>query len=227
MFDDLYKEHVHVIDPFFIPRNWRVDRSFDWGDSAPFAALWWAESNGETINTNKGPRTYPRGTLFLIAEFYGWTGRPNTGCRMIASDIAKEIKQRELRMFPGREIKAGPADTQIFVPSGVESRRSIADEMAKHGILWTQADKAKGSRILGWQRLRELLAASLKTPMESPGLFIFSTCRQTIRTFPGLRRDEKNIEDVDSRDEDHIADAMRYRCFTRIRRVVTGPFLSG
>ena len=97
--------------------------------------------------------------------------------------------------------------------------------MAKHGILWTEADKAKGSRVLGWQKLRELLSAALKQPMELPGLFVFSTCRQTIRTFPGLRRDEKNIEDVDDKDEDHIGDAMRYRCFTRIRRSTTGEML--
>ena len=43
------------------------------------------------------------------------------------------------------------------------------------------------------------------------GLFVFSTCRHFIRTVPSLPRDSRDMEDLDTTAEDHIADACRYR----------------
>ena len=38
----------------------------------------------------------------------------------------------------------------------------------------------------------------------------FSTCRHFIRTIPNLVYDESNVEDIDTRQEDHIYDECRY-----------------
>jgi hypothetical protein len=46
--------------------------------------------------------------------------------------------------------------------------------------------------------------------MEEPGLFIFATCPQFIRTVPTLPRDLANPDDVDSDKEDHCYDMGRY-----------------
>lgn len=46
---------------------------------------------------------------------------------------------------------------------------------------------------------------------ERPGLFIFDSCAQFIRTVFSLPRDEKDMDDVDTDAEDHIGDESRYR----------------
>ena len=41
-------------------------------------------------------------------------------------------------------------------------------------------------------------------------LQVFHTCRHFIRTIPNLVYDESNVEDIDTRQEDHIYDECRY-----------------
>lgn len=210
MFDDLWRAAVHVLEPFEIPRNWIVTRSFDWGSSKPFSVGWWAVSNGEALPDG---RAWPRGTRFLIAEWYGWNGKPNEGLRMLAVDVARGVLQREREMGLTGRVLPGVADSAIFA---VENGQSIADDMARGGVKWEPSEKGAGSRRAGWEKLRSLMAASLKRPMEAPGLFVFSTCRQFLRTVPTLPRDEKDPDDVDSDAEDHIADAVRYHCMHKL-----------
>ena len=65
------------------------------------------------------------------------------------------------------------------------------------------------------EKLRELLAASTKVPMEDPGIFIFDTCINWKRTVPVLPRNEKEMDDVDTEAEDHPYDDTRYRIMDR------------
>ena len=56
-----------------------------------------------------------------------------------------------------------------------------------------------------------------------PGIYVFSTCADTIRTLPALQHDAGRPEDVDSDGEDNAADEVRYACMSRPwlpRRVV-------
>ena len=41
-------------------------------------------------------------------------------------------------------------------------------------------------------------------------LQVFNTCKHFIRTIPNLVYDESNVEDIDTRQEDHIYDECRY-----------------
>ena len=43
-----------------------------------------------------------------------------------------------------------------------------------------------------------------------PMLQVFHTCKHFIRTIPNLVYDESNVEDIDTRQEDHIYDECRY-----------------
>ena len=200
MFDDVWKRDVHVLEPFEIPNHWRVDRSFDWGSSAPFSVQWWAESDGTPISDG---RVWPRGTLFHIAEWYGCNGIPNEGIKMLASEIARGILDTERNMK--MRVLTGCAAPAIFTSqNGV----SISDDMARIGVRW---DRADNTRKVGWEKMRRMLKASLAEKMEERGLFVFSTCRHFIRTIPSLPRDPRDLDDLDTTSEDHIADACRYR----------------
>lgn len=222
MFDDVWDPAVHILKPFQIPNSWRIDRSFDWGSSKPFSVGWWAESDGSDVRLADGTwRSTVRGDLFRINEWYGWNGKPNEGLKMLATDIAKGILEREIKMGYHGRVKAGPADSSIF---DVENGVSIAIDMQKNirldngevykGIFFTPADKRPGSRKHGWELLRKAFKSGKKPPVgvrENPGVFVFENCTQFIRTMPVLSRDKNDMDDVDSDTEDHIADEVRYR----------------
>ena len=206
-FSDVWDASVHVLDPFPIPRNWYCDRAHDWGSAKPFCTLWFAESNGEQIADG---RFWPKGTLFVIAEDYGWSGEPNQGLRLTDIAIAQRTKDAEAAM--NLPIRPGPADDPIFE---IRNGRSMAQNMGQMGIHWLKPSKGPGSRVTGWVRIRTLLEASLKRPMEYPGIFIFSVCRNLIRTLPSAPADEKDPDDIDTESEDHAIDCLRLRVLSR------------
>lgn len=209
MFDDVWDPKVHVIRPFDIPRTWRIDRSFDWGSAKPYSVGFWAESDGCDVKLRDGS-TMPtqRGSIYRIAELYGWTGKPDEGTRELATEVARKIVSFE-RILK-RRVEPGPADSSIFA---VDNGNSIAGDMEKVGVRWLPSDKKAGSRVNGWELMRERLKNA--TMREGPGLFTLDTCRQFIRTVPVAPRDSRNPEDVDTACEDHILDETRYRCLAK------------
>ncbi len=213
MFDDLWRPEIHMLPPFAVPASWRVDRAFDWGSSKPFSVGWWAESDGSDLALPGGARraTLP-GDLFRIGEWYGWSGRPAEGCRMLAAEIARGILAREAEMGLAGRVRPGPADTSIF---DVQNGNSIADDMARAGVRWERADKSPGSRRQGWLRLRGLLQGAVTR--EGPGLFVADTCRHFVRTVPVLPRSDADGDDVDTAAEDHVGDETRYRAMAARR----------
>lgn len=209
MFGDVWDHKRHIVQPFDVPRTWRIDRSFDWGSARPYSVGWWAESDGCDIELPDGStKSTQRGDLYRIAELYGWTGKPNEGTRELAVEVARKIKALEASM--GRRVWPGPADSMIF---DTENGKCIADDMANVGVGWKKADKRPGSRINGWEILRERMKNTLSG--EGPGLYVFDTCRQFIRTVPVLPRDESKPDDVDTEAEDHVADEVRYRVMAK------------
>lgn len=206
--DDVWDEEKHAINPFAIPRSWPIYRSFDWGSSKPFSVGWWTISDG-----NMAPNgvAYPKGTRFRIAEWYGWNGEANEGCKMLAVDVARGILQKEYEMGYQGRIKGGVADIAIFK---AENGVCIADDMGRIGVRWMPSDSSPGSRMNGLEAVRRRLKAGTVWPMEEPGMFIFNTCRHWIRTVPVLPRDQSRPEDVDSESEDHAYDETRYHLMT-------------
>lgn len=207
MFDDLWDARIHILPRFAIPTSWRIERSFDWGSSHPFSVGWWARTDGETpVLVDGKQRHFPKDTLIRVAEWYGWNGEPNKGCKMLASEVARGILEREAAMgFAGR-VKPGGADSAIY---DIVNGRSIADEMSLVGVRFLAAHKGPGSRRNGWEACRVRLGNAISN--EEPGLFVFDTCAQFIRTFPSLPRDDKDMDDVDTTAEDHIGDETRYQ----------------
>ena len=211
MFDDLWRRPVHSLDPFVVPPTWRTYRSYDWGHSSPFSIGWWAFSDGTPAQLANGKRfKFPRETMVRIQEWYGKGKMPNTGIRMIEPDIAQGILVREKLL--GREIEPGPADINLFI----EHQGSMLYNSHKEvGIRFAEPDKSPRSRVLRWQLMRKRLAACYPPEgwpegrpwvMEDPGLFVFNTCTDWLRTVPTIPRDQKKSDDVDTEAEDHCAD---------------------
>lgn len=242
MFDGNWSHRVHVVTPFKIPSSWKIDRSFDYGSSKPFSVGWWAESDGSDVQLPDGTwHSTVKGDLFRIAEWYGCTNKPNEGLRMLASDIAKGIVQRELAMGLYGRVSPGPADNSINDPLNVKS--SIAKEMQTTvtingkkypGVRWKKSNKSPGSRKMGWEKIRQFMenakpqfiitenGVKIPLPREEPGLFIFNNCKCCIDLLPTLPRDEVDPDDVDTDAEDHIGDEVRYKLLSVGGTVTSG-----
>lgn len=182
------RRHTHVIDPFPVPKHWRIVRGFDFGYSRPFSVGWWAVS--------------PDNILYRIRELYGCTGTPNQGLRWEPARIAREIRavEQDDPNIKGRTVR-GVADPSIFDQSRGES---VAEMMEREGIFFDPADNA---RIAGKMQLHHRLAFDANGV---PGLYVFHTCNHFIRTVPALVYDTANVEDVNTAMEDHIYDETRY-----------------
>ncbi len=219
MFDSVWEKKTHVIEQFKIPNSWYIDRSFDWGSSAPFSVGWWAESDGTEVQLSNGNfRTFPKGTLFRIAEWYGWQNKkPNVGMGISDQKIAEGISNIEGMLLQKGgvlehhfRVNPGPADSSIFDVNNNDD--SIHKTFESCGISFVKADKSPGSRIRGWSLTRSRLEASTEWPMENKGIFFFSTCVDgAIRTLPVAPRDDRKQEDIDTNYEDHALDEIRYR----------------
>ncbi|MEE1013079.1 MAG: phage terminase large subunit, partial [Clostridia bacterium] len=178
----------HVIAPFAIPKHWRRFRTFDFGYSKPFAVSWFAvDEDGRAYN---------------YRELYGCTGTPDTGIRWTAQRIAKAIREIEEREEQGQTI-CGYADPAIWNATG-SAEGSIAEMMERAGVYF---EKGKNNRLAGKMQVHYRLAFDEEG---IPMLYVFDTCKHMIRTLPQLRYDSVNPEDVDTRQEDHLYDAMKY-----------------
>jgi len=220
MFDDLWDPRIHVIPNIsFAAVNslgWRVNRSYDHGQSKPFSVGWWMQSNGEPIRVQGRLIGQVPGDIIRLGEWYGWNGTANEGVRMSARDIADGIIDRERTW--GISVNTGPADSSIFHDND-QPGTTVAGDMSARGITWTEADKGPGSRERGWEQIRNYLRGAKPDPngyREEPGLFICERCDNFIRTLPCLPRDDRKIDDVDTDSEDHIGDETRYRLTEKI-----------
>ena len=192
---DHYRDRAstHVIEPFEIPEGWKIYRSFDWGYAKPFSCGWWAVDFD--------------GVAYRILELYGCTDTPNTGVRWTPEQVFARIAEieREHRWLKGKRI-TGIADPAIW---DAETGKSIADVAASHGVWFTPGDN---KRLPGWMQVHYRLRFD---EQGYPMLYVFKNCRAFIRTMPTLRYDDHKPEDLNTEDEDHVADEVRYFCMAR------------
>lgn len=212
LFTEVWSERHNTVKPFKIPESWTLSRSFDWGSSKPFSVIWYAESDGTDYVDDEGEsHATVRGDLFAILELYG-ASAPNVGLRLTGREVAIRIRDMEMNhpFLKGRTVRRGPADTAIWT---VENGVSVAREMARIGIHWLKADKSSGSRVAGWEVIRQMLENAHNGSGER-ALRIFRNgyCSDLLRLLPVAPRDEKNPDDLDTESEDHNIDALRYKC---------------
>ena len=188
---------THVIAPIDLNqgsrRGWSVFRSYDFGYGKPFSCAWWAVDYD--------------GVLYRILELYGCTGEPNQGLRWTPERQFGEIArlEREHPWLRGRTI-TGVADPSIWDGSRGES---VAETAARFGLFFTPGDN---DRIPGWMQCHYRLQFD---EQGFPRMYVFDSCRAFLRTIPSLRFSRTRAEDLDTEQEDHVADEWRYACMSR------------
>ncbi len=177
----------HVVSPTRLPMEWKRFRAMDWGYNDPCCVLWFAVA--------------PEGKLYVYRELYLR--------KTLSSEIAKRVKA----LSEGERIAYTVASPDAWQQRGLKGAEgeSIAEVFGHNGVPLLPADNA---RVPGWQRIREALADA---DDGTPELRIFETCRNLIRTLPGLTFDAHDCEDVSDTCEDHAPEALRYGLMSRPR----------
>lgn len=204
---DEFSEDKHVLRPVELPDHWMRFRAGDWGSAKPFAFGWFAVASEDWKHPDG--RKIPKGALIQYLEWYGMKpGEPNVGLKMDASEVGRRVAELDGEGVSGA---ASVIDPSAFI---VDGGPSIAERMAQQGALFRKADNrrvASKGAMGGWDMMRERLVGEDGSPM----LYFFSNCKASIRTIPALQHDEKRPEDLDTDQEDHAADMVRYACMSR------------
>ena len=207
---------THVVKPFPIPVGWKIRRGYDYGYGAPYAVLWFVEANGEEVTPFDGDPWSPvPGSIFIVDEIYG-ADRFGKGLKENVRTTSVKIKDVDRSW--GSVVLPGPADTSIF---NREQGPSIAEIMSDNGVSWVPANKKPGSRVNGLAALNAMVYEATKTRPEKPCFYVFNTCVHTADQLAVLESDQKNLEDVDTTQEDHIYDVVRYIVLHVIKEVRT------
>lgn len=136
------------------------------------------------------------GNVYVTNEWYGCkAGTVDTGTQETAREVAHKIKHISSYY--------GIADPAIWQKNGHDGI-SIGEIFASEGIQW---DKGDNDRIAGKMQVHIRL--------KERKLFIFSNCYHLIRTLPALTYDKNKVEDVDTRQEDHGYDSLKYYLMSR------------
>jgi len=206
---------LHGCEPFDIPPEWQRYCVFDWGYASPFSVGWYAVDYD--------------GVVYRYREWYGCKYEvqgnnegADQGLRMQAWEVAEGIKKIEREA--GETIKRRIADPSIWHPRPETRRKeaqglTIEEDFSRNGIYFTKADNDRlHGKLQVHRRLQMTTVVDHETGEitgEEPQLQVFNTCKGFWRTMPQLVESEKNHDDVDTTQEDHIYDELRYLCMAR------------
>ncbi len=184
-----FDRNVHVVEPYRIPSNWVKFRACDYGYGSYSAVLWFAVSPSEQI--------------VVYRELYV--------SKVLATDLADMVLELEAE---DGNIKYGVLDSSLWHKRG-DTGPSLAEQMIQKGCRWRPSDRSRGSRVAGKNEIHRRLQIDEFT--EEPRMVFFNNCVNTVSQLPALPIDKKNPEDVDTKSEDHLYDALRYGIMSRPR----------
>jgi hypothetical protein len=184
-----FNRDIHVVEPYRIPSNWVKFRACDYGYGSYSGVLWFAVSPSEQ--------------LVIYRELYV--------SKILATDLAEMILDLEAE---DGNIKYGVLDSSLWHKRG-DTGPSLAEQMIQKGCRWRPSDRSRGSRLAGKNEIHRRLQIDEFT--EEPRLVIFNNCTNMVTQLPSIPLDKKNPEDVDTKSEDHLYDALRYGIMSRPR----------
>lgn len=201
---DEFRRHIHVIDPFPVPPEWRRYASIDYGLDR-FVCLWWAVA--------------PSGDIYCYREVAVSDATISEAAKLYidrVSYIDKDTGERKREKIHAilappdlwnRTQETGRSKAMIFGENGVSLTTSNNDREAGWLAL---------KELLSWERSEESDAEDIVLRHEKvkkePRLHIFTNCAELIKCLPNLIRDDKHPTDcaIEPHDITHAPDAARY-----------------
>lgn len=168
-----WRDEIHVLEPFKIPKGWKIFRAIDWGYRNPTCVVWLAVDND--------------GRMYVFKELYVSEKTDTEVVQMI-----KEMTEDE------KKVAYTIADPSLWSVTQYEKGESIALRFSKMGISLVRGDN---NRLSGASTFHSYLMPDATD--KKPSLYFFNTCYNCIRTIPALIHDDKRPEDVNTDGEDH------------------------
>lgn len=204
------RRDVHMIRSFEVPEQWTKFMVIDWGSAKPFAVAWFCVVDDDLCLTAKGEwddKYIQKGALILYREWYGWNGKPDTGCRMESPQVANRILEIEEDNAEEMDYRVG--DSAMW---SQHDGKSIQERMYEATGGRFLMEKSKKDRINNFEEVRARIAGDEDSPM----FFATENCAHFWRTVPDLQLDERNPEKgPDTNQEDHLYDCLSYGCASR------------
>ena len=191
-----FRENIHVIDPFDVPREWYDQISIDPGLDKPLSCHWYA------IDHN--------GCVYVIAEHY------RKG--MSISQHMREIERISRELGWKRDISGNLSALMDAAADQhtLQAEKSVAELFREHGLnVNTRVNKSKWAGI---QRVKSYLELKphfdeRRWPKGKPKLFIFKTCPMMIKEIKQYRwkeNDGTSDREEPMKKDDHAMDELRY-----------------
>lgn len=131
------------------------------------------------------------GKIYVYRELYG-------------KQMTTDVQAQTVKDLTGSEnIEWFAADPALWQSSGRGIGDRHADIYDRFGISLTPSSNR---RVPGWAIMHDYLV--------NDNLIFFDTCKNSIRTIPSLMHAKLNPEDLDTHQEDHAADVVRYFLLT-------------
>jgi hypothetical protein len=182
-----FDKEIHTVESFKIPSGWTKIRSCDFGYSSYSAVLWGAIDYDDV--------------LWIYRELYV--------SKLTADKLGQMIIEVE---EDDGKIYDAVLDSSCWAKRG-DVGPSIAETINREGCRFRPSDRSPGSRVAGKIEMHKRLQLDEET--EEPKLIILDNCRNLISQLPALPLDRRNSEDVDTKSEDHLYDALRYMIMSR------------
>jgi phage terminase large subunit len=182
-----WKRQTHMVEPFDVPQHWRRWVSMDFGYNDACAIYWHCADED--------------GRYYTYKEVY------------INKTLVKDLAVIILDNSKGEKIEYFVGSPDMWAKRGNDSMgESIADTFARLGVPFIKADN---QRVLGWQRMREVMS---NAPDGLPYWQVFSTCKNLIRTIPIQQFHKHKLEDISDDSDDHAVESCRYFFMSRPRK---------
>jgi hypothetical protein len=204
-FGQIWDSDHHVVEDHDVPQGAKIFRSGDWGIRSPSSICWWYEDADGGL------------TMFAHLRTVGLT----------ADKVAGEMKKIELRYDLWDDVDDGygesklnfarnPLDSACFSNPGMAGAPTIAKDFARCGVRWKPAKKGPGSRYNGLAQMVRRMVTTIPAAFEGatdpterarPMLRFMRGCKSPIKTIPVIQTDPNDINDVDTKADDHDVDA--------------------
>jgi hypothetical protein len=190
-FGDVWDKSRHVIGDFVVPGHWRLWMGMDDASKSPAAVLWLA-------------RDPANDRFFVLDEL--WVQDPADPILLAKKILARSYEVCSRSNHSGWPIR-GWLDSSAFASVG-NLAPARGDIFNRYGCSFAPVPKGPLSRVHGWQYIHSLLETASDG---KPALLICARCTMLIRALPGVPRDLKDVEDIDTNYRlDHVLDALNY-----------------
>jgi hypothetical protein len=188
------RAEIHFINSFPIPDSWEIKGGMDWGSTAPASAHWGTKDED--------------GAVYIIDELYG----PGITGRTFGEKVVAKFRNQKwgTRKRSLNEVYF-LLDWQAFARNGSDGL-SPGDGLIASGLRIFDANK---DRTAGMEQFRERLQLR---PVEIDGetrmlpkFYVFKDrCPNLCRVLPMLMGSKSDPDDIDTNQEDHPYDSVRY-----------------